>query len=556
MKKTLLFLFLIFAVINGQNAKFAYPIIFLHGLVSSNDTWDEAVSALGGSEKIFDVCLNHDGNNFTASLTSDISVIGWRDGNSTPSLNRLYVMNFDHTKFQATGHTSHVFSNQAAIFKQGVALKAMIQAVLSIENSDKVILIGHSMGGLETREYLQRGYNGTSTGRGINWVDQTSEFGHRIAKAVSLGTPHLGSNHTGGVISILLNGVDEKSEACRDLRYSQTPSTTPYLFGGNESSYMWNTAPFNKDVNCNGTSMDNITSLSTGTSFNASMPLPENIPYRWITSNYNGSNQDGLVEISRQWLHNSSTIAPSTADTLLININHISEPNSILTIIRGLDEPSEPNFAFELKTGILTKGYISHGMNWNSRDVDAFSFKSTENRGLEITLDNVNSGTDSLIFYDGSNIITGKVINNGIQTFIVENLIQNKTYHIIIKGTATSSNWQNPYSILCRYVTTSNIEGNEIPLSFQLNQNFPNPFNPETVIRYCIPKNAHVKLFVYNALGEETAKLVDAFQVQNFYEIKFNPKGLASGVYFYRIEANYLDDNPSFSSIKKMVLLK
>ncbi|PIX94770.1 MAG: hypothetical protein COZ25_03835, partial [Ignavibacteria bacterium CG_4_10_14_3_um_filter_37_18] len=89
MKKSSFFLLLILAATTfAQTAKLPYPIIFLHGLVSSDATWTQAVTALGGGEKVFDVCLNHDGSNTTASLTNDISVIGWRDGNSTPSPNR------------------------------------------------------------------------------------------------------------------------------------------------------------------------------------------------------------------------------------------------------------------------------------------------------------------------------------------------------------------------------------------------------------------------------------------------------------------------------------
>lgn len=210
-----LIMFSIAANIFCQPAKFSYPIIFLHGLVSNDATWTDAVNALGGSAKIFDVCLNHDGNNLTASLTSDIFVIGWRDGNNTPSSSRLYVMNFDHTRFLATGHSNHNLSNQAAIYKQGTALKEMIKSVLAIENSKKVILIGHSMGGLEIREYLQRGFDGTINGRGTNWVDQIEPDGHRVIRVVTLGTPHLGSNHTGSALSQLLSGVNESSEACR-----------------------------------------------------------------------------------------------------------------------------------------------------------------------------------------------------------------------------------------------------------------------------------------------------------------------------------------------------
>lgn len=289
----------------------------------------------------------------------------------------------------------------------------------------------------------------SQTGMGLNNI-QTSEYGHRVARVVSLGTPHLGSNMSGGALSALLNGADEKSEACRDLRYSQTPSKTPYLFGGNETSFLWNPAPYNKDINCNGSSTDIITSLNTGTTYNSSMPLPTNIYYTWVTSNYLGLNQDGLVELSRQWLYNSSTAAPQTADTLLLKINHIAEPNDIQAIIRGIDEPPETNYAYQLQMDQLTRGYITYGMNWNNRDVDAFSITPPQNGKLEITFTNVNSGTDSILFYDGTNLRLNSIITSGMQTFTVDNLVQGKTYNILVKGTATSSSWKNPYTINCK----------------------------------------------------------------------------------------------------------
>jgi len=448
MNRRLIILLLVFSTtIFTQTAKLPYPIIFLHGLVSNDATWTQAVTALGGGEKVFDVCLNHDGSNTTASLTNDISVIGWRDGNSTPSPNRLYVINFDNTKFIEAGHTTHSLSNQAAIYKQGVALKAMIEAVLTIENADKVILVGHSMGGLETREYLQRGYNGTANGRGTNWVDQTSEFGHRVARVVSLGTPHLGSNHSGGILTAILNGADEKSEAIRDLRYTQSGSVTPYLFGGNEASFFWNPAPYNKDVNCNGSALDNITSLSSGTTYNASMPLLLNIRYTWITSNYNGLNQDGLVELARQKLYNGTASTPQSADTLLLSINHIDEPNNVQAIIRGIDEPAETDYAYQILPNQETKGYITHGMNWNSRDVDAFSFKAAKDGKLVITLTNTNSGIDSLLVYDGTNLLNRELIQSGTQMFTVNGVVLDKIYNIILIGTANGTSWENPYSI-------------------------------------------------------------------------------------------------------------
>jgi len=81
--------------------------------------------------------------------------------------------------------STDVLSNQSAIAKQGVALKVVIQHVLSLTGRDKVILMGHSMGGLASREYLQNP---------DNWTDPY--INHHVAKLVTTGTPHGGSNST------------------------------------------------------------------------------------------------------------------------------------------------------------------------------------------------------------------------------------------------------------------------------------------------------------------------------------------------------------------------
>ena len=83
-----------------------------------------------------------------------------------------------------------------------------------------------------------------------------------------------------------------------------------------------------------------------------------------------------------------------------------------------------------------------------------------------------------------------------------------------------------------------------------LNNNYPNPFNGETTIRFGITEPGRVLLKVYNLLGEEIAVLVDKKSQANIYEFKFNSKGLASGVYFYRFETN------NFQAVRKMVVLK
>ena len=89
-----------------------------------------------------------------------------------------------------------------------------------------------------------------------------------------------------------------------------------------------------------------------------------------------------------------------------------------------------------------------------------------------------------------------------------------------------------------------------IPVTYELAQNFPNPFNPSTNIRFSIPESGLVKLKVYNVMGEEVATLLNEQKNAGNYEVQFDASRLASGVYFYSI----ITDN--FVSTKKMVLLK
>jgi hypothetical protein len=85
---------------------------------------------------------------------------------------------------------------------------------------------------------------------------------------------------------------------------------------------------------------------------------------------------------------------------------------------------------------------------------------------------------------------------------------------------------------------------------FTLSQNYPNPFNPATMIRYGIPYRSRVRLAVFNTLGQQVAVLQDGEQDAGRHEVKFDGSVLASGVYFYRLQAG------SFTQAKKLLLLR
>lgn len=88
------------------------------------------------------------------------------------------------------------------------------------------------------------------------------------------------------------------------------------------------------------------------------------------------------------------------------------------------------------------------------------------------------------------------------------------------------------------------------PSGFQLIGNYPNPFNPSTIIRYQLDKPAQVRLTIFNNFGQEIAELINSKQQPGVYDIPFNASQLGSGVYYYRLKT------PGFQDVRKMILLR
>ena len=85
---------------------------------------------------------------------------------------------------------------------------------------------------------------------------------------------------------------------------------------------------------------------------------------------------------------------------------------------------------------------------------------------------------------------------------------------------------------------------------YTLEQNYPNPFNPITTIGYVLRERTNTKLVLLNAIGEEVSVLINEEQDKGFHKVDFNATNLASGVYFYRLQAG------QFSDTKKLILMK
>lgn len=115
---------------------------------------------------------------------------------------------------------------------------------------------------------------------------------------------------------------------------------------------------------------------------------------------------------------------------------------------------------------------------------------------------------------------------------------------------------------MLKYTTDTlvNVQENnaaELPNTFSLAQNFPNPFNPSTTIKYNLPMKSNVLLKVYTILGEEAATLINEEKPAGTHNLEWNAGSFASGVYVYTIEAIPLDKTKAgFRDSKKLILIK
>lgn len=135
----------------------------------------------------------------------------------------------------------------------------------------------------------------------------------------------------------------------------------------------------------------------------------------------------------------------------------------------------------------------------------------------------------------------------------LQGLSPNKSYFWRVRTKNSDGNYSY-YSAMCKFKVmdgaTDIKDDSSIPAEFAMGQNFPNPFNPSTTIKFALPADANVRLDVYNTLGEKVAELVNGPMTAGNYSIAFNASSLPSGIYFYRIEAG------SNVAVRKMILMK
>jgi PKD repeat protein/pimeloyl-ACP methyl ester carboxylesterase len=423
--------FIILSATTIFSAKLPYPIIFVHGLAGSDETFQRTMEYLRyhyvlGPINVFDIILNADNDLSKSTIESDVKwedfifrdtlinlgrrsfaedMDDFSDGWNADIPPNIFAINFKEERIRGANHLLNDYfdqSNQAGIFKQGKALNVMINEVLDFTNAEKVVLVGHSMGGLAIREYLQRT---DENGQHRWWVSSDSQNGHKVARVVTIGTPHLGSNSwvdsTRKRRPSVRSGVADfngTSESLRDLKYTfdsypNCNTLNPvgiYLFGGNEHCIAGteiNSTFNNVDIDCNGSETDDIIGLNLGTTYNPDMPLPLDIYYTWIISDsrggekwycaqfncYNEPAGDGAVLYDRQWLYENDISSPAGISYILYtNMKHLEEGSDYQTIIQALDEPGDQNLAYTIELDQTIYGFINIQPDGKSDDSDIF----------------------------------------------------------------------------------------------------------------------------------------------------------------------------------------
>jgi len=509
-------------------SKLPYPIIFIHGLNSSSETWNTSTDyydtqygfTFGGR---FDFCLNADNNNTTTNKnfypTAGADIVAFE---SLVQNGDYFYVNFDVNPNGSIG--TSVLSNQSAIAKQGAAVKVAVQRVMEVTGKNKVILVGHSMGGLASREYIQNSEN---------WQ---SDNQHHVAKLLTLGTPHGGSNASDNILAFM-TGTDVSSEAIRDLKTTYYYSGEPghFLFGGlevqNSSSMNDNSYTpdfYNSDINCNGIVGETILGLNQKS-------IDHFIDFSCvigrITNAFGGNiTTDGVVPEPSSNMNTYLSGLTYPAKLFYFNSGYdIIENHTELTgypyqMMQGLDEPNFKELAYSIETN---KNYIGYTtiQNPTGADNDYFKFTVTDNVDAAVSVSSIVTSSMNGTILNSVGTTVGVSQNNSGATINFTRTLAPGDYFLKLTSTnPTNTNYTTPYQF--NIATTLSAED----ISFESFVFYPNPV--KDVLH--LDNISLTKVSVYSILGQ----LIEAKSFKNTTSNTLDLSSLESGIYLIVLENN------------------
>ena len=230
------------------------------------------------------------------------------------------------------------------------------------------------------------------------------------------------------------------------------------------------------------------------------------------------------------------------------------------------------NFVFV--SGYLSNGFDYGTVKYNTSTGDSLWFRRYHGSGgylgnstNDIKIDGEGNAYVTGTIHNavtGNDIVTVKYSQQGnevwVESYNDPNNLIDAAYSLMLDDSNSVyvnglSQYQttNPDYITIKYSQVNGIKkiSDDIPRVFSLSQNFPNPFNPATAIKFDIPKDANLTFQIYDVLGRLVATLAkNEFKKAGSYEITWDATNFTSGVYFYRITAG------TFTDTKKMVIVK
>jgi hypothetical protein len=285
------------------------------------------------------------------------------------------------------------------------------------------------------------------------------------------------------------------------------------------------------------------------TNSNQGMPLNEWTWAKFDVSDIKAADRPALdlqagantLEVASSWGYQNFAEFDLVQGTDTIKLKAVDVSSFAVVQPKGEGAPWVPNFFKSVDMG--TNGTVT----WNINPATAGSY------AIQLYYQNYGTTQTAAIAVDGITVVpsaslVSKSDSTGLTTLVYPPSFALSTGAHELKVTA--SGIRLDHAVISKVIVGA-VEGYQyVPGSFALAQNYPNPFNPSTTIRFSIGKASPVKLSVYNLLGQLVATLVDGRLDAGEHTATFSAKSLASGVYFYRLEAG------NYVSNKKMLLLK
>jgi hypothetical protein len=311
-------------------------------------------------------------------------------------------------------------------------------------------------------------------------------------------------------------------------------------------TYDYRIKAYNKYFQSNYTEIVSITTLyydvSAPTNLSASTTQVGKIVLKWTDNSFNeiGFNIERKTASSTNYValdrvsSNTTTYTDSKVSSNVTynyrisayNLNTISNYSNVVTVTSLTSALNAPT---NLTAGAPSAGWVA--LSWTDNTTNETGFKIERKLSTETSFTSIGTAVkDAITYWDNT-------------------ILPNKSYDYRIK--AYNDTQESDYSNIATITTkTSGISRIGIPVEYSLEQNFPNPFNPSTIIRFSLPKTSFVKLTIYNMLGEVVMSVINEEMSPGYYYQELNAINLSSGIYIYSLNTK------EFSQTKKMILLK